>query len=257
MKPYILFLISFFCFNILYAQNFSGKIVSENGNPISGVSIVNIKNAQVVNSDFEGKFNISAKIGDELRLVKDGYERVDFEISIQAFSTEKFFILKPLAIEIKEVKIKPYISGNLGKDSKQFNSSAKKTALLRDLDQYVKENPIELPPPKFEAGQVSFLSISSDGSSGGVLSAIVGLVKKPKQKPRNDFASKEAYFDRIKNGINRERFLELGVEEYQLEVQLQNVINKYKFYESNASIQQVETTLFGEIKIDKVSKKSK
>lgn len=231
--------------------------MSENGNPISGVSVVNIKNGQVGNSDFEGKFSISAKIGEEIRLVKNGYERTDFRISMQDFSFEKTFVLKPLAIEIQEVKVKPYISGNLGKDSKQFNPSAKKTALLRDLDRYVKENPIEMPPPKFEAGQVNFLSISSDGSSGGVLSAIVWLVKKPKQKPRNDFASKESYFNRIKNGINRERFLELGVEEYQLEVQLQNVINKYKFYESNASIQQVETALFGEIKIDKASKKSK
>jgi hypothetical protein len=255
MKRYIFFLITFFCFNIFYAQNFSGKITSENGNPISGVNIVNIKNAQVANSDFGGKFIISAKIGDELRLVKDGYERFDFEVSIQSFSTEKVFVLKPLAVEIKEVKIKPYISGDLGKDSKQFNPSAKKTALLRDLDKYVKENPIELPPPKFEPGQVSFLSVSSDGSSGGVLSAIVGLVKKPKWKPTNDFASKEAYFYRIKKSINRERFVELGVDDYQLEIQLAKVIKKYKLYETDGSATEAERLLYDEIQLSKPSKK--
>lgn len=255
MKRYILLLISFFCFNIFYAQSFSGKINSENGNPISNVNIVNIKNAQVANSDFEGKFIISAKIGDELRLVKDGYERLDFVISAQAVSTEKIFIIKPLAVEIKEVKIKPYISGDLGKDSKQFNPSAKKTALLRDLNKYVKENPIELPPPKFEAGQVNFLSISSDGSSGGVLSAIVGLVKKPKWKPTNDFASKEAYFDRIKKSINRTRFLELGVDDYQMEIQLAKVIKKYKLYESGGSATEAERLLYDEIQLSKPNKK--
>ncbi len=255
MKLFFTFILLVLFYFKAFSQEFAGKIVFENQSPISGVSVINIKNLQTVISDSEGNFKIAANPGNEIRFIKDGYERKEFLLTPQSFQEKQTIVLQSKTIQIQEVKLKPQMSGNLEKDSKQFNPSAKKTALLKDLNRYVKENPLEIKPPKFEAGQLSLISVSSDGSAGGIASAITGLFIKPKSKPVNNYFSRESFFQNVKNSIDRETFTNIGVSDYQLDIYLMKVITKYKLYGKNTDAKEVERLVYDEVRTEAPLKK--
>ncbi len=53
----------------------SGNVVSEYHTLLSNVMIVNIRTDKKVLTDSEGDFKIEANVNDELRFIKENYER--------------------------------------------------------------------------------------------------------------------------------------------------------------------------------------
>lgn len=102
---------------------------------VNRVLVVNINSQEKTYSNSQGQFFINANLGDELRFVKEGYER---KILIVRNYNDLLINLNKIAIEIEEVQIQQKLSGNLGKDSKLFNENKKKVGLNNDLKVYFK-----------------------------------------------------------------------------------------------------------------------
>ena len=129
----------------LSAQQIKGKVVSDSV-AVNQVLVINISSQEKVYSDFSGRFSINANIGDELRIVREGYER---KILVVRNYNDLLINLNNIAIEIEEVEVEQRLSGNLGKDSKLFNENKKKVALNNDLKVYFKtKSSGELMKPK-------------------------------------------------------------------------------------------------------------
>lgn len=128
----------FSCFLLLcqqvYSQRINGKIVSDSVF-VNQVLIININSQEKVYSNSQGQFIIDANLGDELRFVKEGYERKVLKI---INNDEVLINLIKLITEIEEVEVKKKLSGNLDEDSKLFNENKKKVALNNDLKVYFK-----------------------------------------------------------------------------------------------------------------------
>lgn len=102
---------------------------------VSQVLIININSQEKTYSSFQGQFSINANVGDELRFVKEGYERKVLKI----INTNDVLInLIKSVTEIEEVEVRKKLSGNLDEDSKLFNENRKKVALNNDLKVYFK-----------------------------------------------------------------------------------------------------------------------
>lgn len=124
---------------VILSQQIKGRIVSDSV-IVNQVLIVNINYQEKTYSDSKGQFLINANIGDELRFLKDGYDRKNI---IVKDSKELFVTLSKQVIEIEEVEVKKKLSGNLVSDSKLFNENKKKVALNNDLKDYFKTKSTE------------------------------------------------------------------------------------------------------------------
>lgn len=147
MKIYFVgFLLSFTHF---FAQtNLLGSLVSEEGFFITNVQVVNISNGQKTLSNSQGKFSISAKAGDELRFVKENYERGSKRISSADFSTDFSVVLLKTPMKIEEVEILK-LTGDLSKDSKRLSkvnklAEVKKNIGLPEGPEKPREKPAEV-----------------------------------------------------------------------------------------------------------------
>lgn len=105
----------FLCISALgFSQTLSGVVISEGNIRIYKTLVININSSQKVWSNEVGEFSISAKIGDELRFVKESYERQSIIIKNDFFLTVK---LTKIPAEIEEVKISNIrLTGNLNTD---------------------------------------------------------------------------------------------------------------------------------------------
>ncbi|WP_379968903.1 hypothetical protein [Epilithonimonas sp. UC225_85] len=102
---------------------------------VNQVLVINISSQEKKYSNSYGEFSINANIGDEIRFIKDGYERKNIVVKNQ----ENLMVnLIKTVIEIEEVEVKRKLTGNLATDSKLLNESKKKVALNNDLKVYFK-----------------------------------------------------------------------------------------------------------------------
>ncbi len=135
LLPFLFFLV-FFKF---YAQEtLSGKVVTEQSTELSGVLVVNITTDDKTYTNAEGNFKIMAKKGDKIRFLKEKYDRATITVFYIDFQKKLKIILTKTPIEIKEVQIKPKLTGNLKKDSKSLNKRNRNQEL---------QDAIGLPPP--------------------------------------------------------------------------------------------------------------
>ena len=95
-------------FSILgYSQSVSGKVETEEGLSIANVLVINIKTNEKVNTDENGKFTISAKLQDEIRFVKKGYDRVSHIVKSADFDKHILLQMRKSETAINEVVIIP------------------------------------------------------------------------------------------------------------------------------------------------------
>ena len=88
-------------FSVLgFSQSISGKVETEEGLSIANVLVINLKTNEKVNTDENGKFTISAKLQDEIRFVKKGYDRVSYIVKSADFHEEKYFRLQKSTVTI-------------------------------------------------------------------------------------------------------------------------------------------------------------
>lgn len=243
----------------IYAQNIvSGTVVSENNFVLQNVMIVNIKTGNKVFSDNEGRFNIVAKKNDELRFIKGNFERGSKIVQNNDFITPLSIQLVRIPIEIEEVKIVNRPSGDLGKDSKNYNTSEKVVALNKDIRQYLKTPLAESPsknniPSSFApkdpyAGQLNLLSVGIGGSSIGVIGLVVKeLFEKRKLKP--NFLEIQNFHKKVKDTFYGSYYIKRGLNESDFDRYIIYLDDKYKFSENHFSN-------FDSAQIEKMLKKS-
>lgn len=86
----------------IFSQTISGVIVSEESARLPKTLIINMNSDQKVFSNEVGEFSINAKIGDEIRFVRENYEREKVIIKNDYFLTIR---LTKIPVEIEEVEI--------------------------------------------------------------------------------------------------------------------------------------------------------
>ena len=95
-------------FSVLgFSQSVSGKVETEEGLSIANVMVINLKTNEKVNTDENGKFTISAKLQDEIRFVKKGYDRVSHIVKSTDFDKHILLKMRETETVIKEVVIIP------------------------------------------------------------------------------------------------------------------------------------------------------
>ena len=95
-------------FSVLgFSQSISGKVEAEEGLSIGNVLVINLKTNEKVNTDENGKFTISAKLQDEIRFVKKGYDRVSHIVKSADFDKHILLKMRETETVIKEVVIIP------------------------------------------------------------------------------------------------------------------------------------------------------
>lgn len=122
------------------AQNYIfGKINTEDGVELTDATVINIRTNETVVSNNDGHFMISGRVGDELRFVKVGYERVSKKVSEDNLSSSLQVILIKAATLIDEVEIKKGITGDLKIDAKNLNQQKKVQKLKNELALYISQ----------------------------------------------------------------------------------------------------------------------
>lgn len=236
---YLFFLLSSIS---LHAQNIiSGNIFSEQGYILQNVLVVNMRTNRQTSSNTEGFFSIEASANDELRFVKDNYERTSHKVFNKDFSNLFSITLIHKPTEIEEVKLAFSPTGNINKDM-NFNSSKKVAKLNKDIAEYVKKPMVEIQPKSkiissfaskdpYE-GQLNLFSINLiEGSSNG----IVGLLlnddfTKNKRKPT--FSEIKDFHKKVKDTFYGEYYIKQGLNEADFDAYIFFLDNNYQFSEN-------------------------
>jgi len=225
MRRYIkqsLYAVPCFIFaDVCSQQKITGSIIDNNGSStLNSVLVVNISNHTSTFSNASGNFVIDAEESDELRFVKEGYDRVNRKITKEDIRNPLLIVLPHAEILIPEVQIKYQPTGNLEKDSKHLDESRKLASLKSGLDDYMR-SPLNEPLPKntipkqfgghdFAAGQGDVL---------GVLGLAVNLIKKsgkPKiTKP--DYNETQNFIKRVKEEIHLDFLRKYGMGDEQID----------------------------------------
>jgi hypothetical protein len=99
-------------------QTVSGRIIDENGESLSAVTIVNINTDKKVYSNSQGMFAIEANPNDELRFVKEDFRRVSRRVLADGVNAQLLITLFQIPKDVGEVKIVKKLSGDLEQDSR-------------------------------------------------------------------------------------------------------------------------------------------
>lgn len=138
MKIKLFFLLFTVLFINVQAQDYIfGKVTSEENTEISNVTVINIRTDERISTNRDGHFMISGRTGDELRFVKNGYERASRRITKENISAPVNITLVRAAALIAEVEIKKEITGDIKIDSKNLNPPRKVEKLKNDLAVYM------------------------------------------------------------------------------------------------------------------------
>lgn len=221
MKTKLLFLLFFIVSVAAYSQEYIfGKVTSEFGDEMGNVVVINSRTDEKILTDKDGNFMISAKPFDELRFVKNGYERIIQKLSSENYSKPLNVILEKSPFVIEEVELAFTPTGNIVKDAKSLDPPKKVTELNRDMAVYMKTKPTEAAPklttpsafsqPNYSAGQVNVL---------GVLSSIHKLFKKSTEYPLTNanYAETQEFYRRIKTTLDLSFYTKQGWDEEEID----------------------------------------
>lgn len=146
MKKTLLLLFLLF-FTAVFSQDYIlGKVVSEQNTDLPNVLVYNIRTNEKTFTDNEGNYMIAAKNNDELRFIKQKFDRISFRITPEDFKKNLKIKLIKSAVEIEEVKLKPTLTGNLKEDITRV--AIVKTKLNKEISKYItkKSDPKILKP---------------------------------------------------------------------------------------------------------------
>lgn len=210
-------------FNYFHAQEYIfGKVTSEQNIELSGVLVINTRTDEKVYSDSDGNFMIAAKNNDNLRFVRQRFDRVTYNLKQEDFKNTLKITLIKSAVEIQEVELKAKLTGNLKEDAKRVEP-VRKTKLNKDISKYIaqKSDPEILKPKRGE-----FVQPVGEGFSVGKVS---------NQADRIDLA------DRFLEILGEDYFLDLGLKKNEISAFIYHVMSnldlsnalKYGYLKSN------------------------
>ncbi|AZA53210.1 hypothetical protein [Chryseobacterium sp. G0201] len=140
MKFKLLFLLFTIFFIHINAQDYIfGKISSEENIEMADVTVINIRTDERVLTNRDGHFMVFGRLGDELRFVKSGYERLNKKVTQENISSSINITLIRSAALIAEIEIKKGLTGDIKIDSKNLNPPRKVEKLKSDLAVYMSQ----------------------------------------------------------------------------------------------------------------------
>lgn len=150
VRIFLLLVLSFS--TTLFSQKVSGTLTDEDQNPIPVVLVFNMKTEQKAYTNLNGEFIIDASANDELRFIRQGFERSSKVLTSQDFYTPFSVIIFRTVQEIEEVKVPAVrLTGDLNQDSRNLTKFDKVANLQRELGvPGPPEKPRETPPPTVE-----------------------------------------------------------------------------------------------------------
>lgn len=95
-----------------------GRVVDEGGENLSKVIVINMSTDKKVYSDAEGIFSIEANPNDELRFVKEDFNRTSRRVLTNGVNSPLFVTLYQIPKDVGEVKIVKKLTGDLEQDSR-------------------------------------------------------------------------------------------------------------------------------------------
>lgn len=229
------YLIFIFFSIITYGQNIvSGNVSSENGFIIQNVLVINIKTGSKTYTNNEGSFKIEASVNDELRFIKENYERGSKIVYKNDFLTPMSIQLIKVPIEIEEVNVAPKLTRDLRKDTENSSYSKKVVVLNNEIREYAKKPmtevqpknniPSSFAPPDMYMGQLN-------------LFGVLGLIVNPKKtlgiknnKSFNFYETNE-FYGKVKKTFYGKYFENYGMDEFGFESYVVYLDKKYKLTE--------------------------
>ncbi len=131
---YLKYLVFILLSSFIYSQNIvSGNVLSEDGFVLQNVTVVNVKTGNKTFTNHEGIFKIEANVSDELRFIKENYERGSKVVKKNDFSIPLSVQLVRVPIEIEEVKVAVKPTGDLGKDASRIKIDHSKEILQKEI----------------------------------------------------------------------------------------------------------------------------
>lgn len=106
---------------------------------MSEVNVINTRTDERVTTNRDGHFMISGRQGDNLRVIKVGYDRVDISVTKENITSPFNVKMVRRAQLIDEVEIKKALTGDLEIDTKTLNPPKKVEKLKKDLAIYIKQ----------------------------------------------------------------------------------------------------------------------
>lgn len=245
-------LLTFFFLSIitnLYSQEYIfGKVTSEQNTEMAGVLVINIKTDEETYTNKDGNFMIAAKSNDLLRFVKQKFDRVSYTIKPEDFQKAITISMQKSTIEIDEVEIKTKLTGNLAKDSKALNKSAKTLTLNQEMDSYMRMKP-EKPfptlrtPSAFEKPNVNAAQVDIIKAIGFITKLIKGN-KKPEFNPNQNTI--KGFLMRIRYNLTDDYFHEMGLKTEEIDGFLKYADNRFqltKNYYNNFNLAKIQLQL--------------
>ncbi len=243
--------ITFFLFLLASTYAFSqkyviGKVVNDASSKLSDVLVLNTRTDEKVWTDGDGQFIIRAEVSDELRFVRQRYERISTKLKPEHFDKGLEVQLQLAPADIEEVKLGFRATGNLKKDVVALDKPAKVVALNTELRSVMKQVPNELPttnkppsafaPRDFSAGQVDVLKLAV---------AAIGLIKKAAgpEKTTPNYSETQAFYAKVKQSVNLADYEKFGLDEYafeQLMVYADKNFDLAKNYRNNFNIKVID-----------------
>ena len=225
MKPKLLLLFLLVCSSLLFSQEYIfGKVSTDLGDKLPDAVVINMRTDEKIVSDRDGNFMIAAKNGDEIRVLKNTYERF-----VQKVSSENF--LKPLNVTlskapylIEEIELAFQATGNLKKDVKSLDPPKRVVALNSSMDVYMKSpltevvpklsTPSAFAPRDLRSGQMTLIGINTE-SIVSTVSKLFG--KNREQLTTANYAETQEFYRRIKNTVDLTFYTSQGWDEEEID----------------------------------------
>lgn len=137
LKLFSLFLIFSTSF-LVQAQDFVfGKLFTENGSEIQGVTVLNVRTDERTTTNRDGHFMLASRIGDEIRFIAAGFDRASKRVDANDMKSPINITLIRSSILIPEVELARKPTGDLKIDLKRVNTPMKVQKLKKDMDKYM------------------------------------------------------------------------------------------------------------------------
>ncbi len=149
---HLLFFIFLLFSGISLAQEVRGTITDEDDNRILNALVYNISAMKYASVNPDGTFLIQARVGDELRIAKKGFDRTSYVVSSADLTRAIDVHLVRTPKEIEEVHIqKVKLTGELDRDSKMLAKSDRVEQLQNEIGvPKTPEKPREATPPSVQ-----------------------------------------------------------------------------------------------------------
>ena len=231
MFRFLVFL--FFCFSLhLFSQSVSGTVTDEEGNLLPAVLVFNLQTEKKSYTDLNGQFTIDAKLKEELRFIREGFDR-SFKIINPGDFTYSFSLsMLRIPAEIEEVLVPVRLTGNLDIDSRNLTRFDKVAQLRAEIGVPAPpEKPREKVADAKEDILKPLLRIPPMVNVQAVYDVISGKAKKKKRLYRYEDLQENITW--IREKIGDEYFLKMNIpsqkisEFLQFSIGIKPDLNKY------------------------------